>query len=154
MPVPSDPFTFTNGTIADGGQVNSRFSPLYAALNNALDVTNLTTTTENTWLKLAANADRKVAFGSYTDSDWGGGQYVANRTLPHGLGVTPVAAFMVGGTVLNSGNSGGIWPVTVGVQSLNSTNIIYIAAVSAGPSGPGAQVSGTGGATYRWLAIG
>jgi hypothetical protein len=41
MPVPSDPFTFTTGQTADATQVNARFNPLYAALNAALDASNL-----------------------------------------------------------------------------------------------------------------
>lgn len=32
MSLPVDPYTFTNGTTADGGQVNARFAQLYAAL--------------------------------------------------------------------------------------------------------------------------
>lgn len=41
MTVPTDPFTFVNGTTADATQVNARYGPLYAALNGALDVDNL-----------------------------------------------------------------------------------------------------------------
>lgn len=41
MPVPVDPYNFTNGTVADAEQVDARFSPLYAALNAAVDQTNL-----------------------------------------------------------------------------------------------------------------
>lgn len=43
MPVPTDPYTFANGpgNTADALQVNARFDPLYAALNGALDETNL-----------------------------------------------------------------------------------------------------------------
>lgn len=33
MPVPSDPYDFVNGTIADADQVDERFSRLYDALN-------------------------------------------------------------------------------------------------------------------------
>lgn len=40
MPVPSDPFNFTNGAVADAEQVDARFAPLYAALDGALDHTN------------------------------------------------------------------------------------------------------------------
>ena len=41
MPVPSDPYNFTNGTTADGDQVDARFAPLFAALNHALDDENV-----------------------------------------------------------------------------------------------------------------
>lgn len=41
MPVPSDPYNFTNGTTADGDQVDARFAPLYAALDHALDDDNV-----------------------------------------------------------------------------------------------------------------
>jgi hypothetical protein len=36
MPVPSDPYDFVNGTIADGDQVDERFRRLYAAFNPAV----------------------------------------------------------------------------------------------------------------------
>lgn len=41
MTVPTDPFNFTNGTVADADQVDARFLPLYTALTGALDVDNL-----------------------------------------------------------------------------------------------------------------
>lgn len=41
MTVPTDPFLFVNGTVADGSQVNARYAPLYAALSGALDTDNL-----------------------------------------------------------------------------------------------------------------
>lgn len=40
MPVPTDPLQFANNTVADALEVNSRFAPLYAALDGALDHTN------------------------------------------------------------------------------------------------------------------
>jgi hypothetical protein len=40
-PVPTDPYDFTNGGVADAEQVDARFAPLYTALNGALDATNL-----------------------------------------------------------------------------------------------------------------
>lgn len=41
MTVPTDPFNFTNGSVADADQVDARFLPLYTALAGALDVDNL-----------------------------------------------------------------------------------------------------------------
>lgn len=41
MTVPTDPYNFTNGSTADGDQVDARFAPLYAALSGALDVDNV-----------------------------------------------------------------------------------------------------------------
>ena len=41
MPVPSDPYDFTNGATADAEQVDARFAPLYAALDGALDDENV-----------------------------------------------------------------------------------------------------------------
>jgi hypothetical protein len=41
MTVPTDPYSFVNGTTADATQVNARYAPLYAVLNGALDVDNL-----------------------------------------------------------------------------------------------------------------
>ena len=41
MPVPTDPYNFTNGTPADAEQVDARFALLYAALNGALDASNM-----------------------------------------------------------------------------------------------------------------
>lgn len=41
MPVPADPFDFVNQTVADAEQVDARFAPLYAALDGALDESNL-----------------------------------------------------------------------------------------------------------------
>jgi hypothetical protein len=40
MPVPTDPFSFANDTLADALQVNARFAPLYATLDGALDESN------------------------------------------------------------------------------------------------------------------
>jgi hypothetical protein len=40
-PVPTDPYDFTNGGVADAEQVDARFAPLYAALNAGVDETNL-----------------------------------------------------------------------------------------------------------------
>jgi hypothetical protein len=40
-PVPSDPYNFVNGDVADAEQVDARFLELYTALNGALDETNL-----------------------------------------------------------------------------------------------------------------
>lgn len=40
MTLPTDPYNFTNGATADAEQVDARFSPLYAALNGALEPRN------------------------------------------------------------------------------------------------------------------
>ncbi len=39
-PIPTDPYNFSAGAVADAEQVDARFAPLYAALNGALDQTN------------------------------------------------------------------------------------------------------------------
>jgi hypothetical protein len=41
MPVPTDPFNFSNGATADADQVDARFLPLYTALAGALDDDNV-----------------------------------------------------------------------------------------------------------------
>ena len=41
MPVPTDPYNFVNGDVADADQVDARFSPLYAALDGAVDHSNM-----------------------------------------------------------------------------------------------------------------
>lgn len=42
-PVPSDPYNFVTGAVADADQVDARFAPLYASLAGALDAENLAT---------------------------------------------------------------------------------------------------------------
>lgn len=49
MAVPVDPYTFTNGTVADGLEVNARFNPLYSVLNGGLDSTNMDLTATFAW---------------------------------------------------------------------------------------------------------
>lgn len=41
MPVPIDPGPFVDDALADADEVNARFSPLYAALDGALDEANM-----------------------------------------------------------------------------------------------------------------
>lgn len=91
MPVPTDPYNFTAGEPASGDQVDARFAPLYAALNGALDSTNLAASVRNGYLKLATVADRKVAFGSGVIT-FSAAQNAA-AYVTHGLGATPVVAF-------------------------------------------------------------
>lgn len=92
MTVPTDPFTFNDGgsQVASGVQVNSRFAPLYAALNGALDVDNLlaavkdklglsdaTTVRRGKSIIVASEARTNVAYGLLTTPD-----QVSNVVLP------------------------------------------------------------------------
>lgn len=101
-PVPSDPHVFADGpgNTASGVEVNERFDPLYAALDGALDASNiapggvekanLASDALNAFVKLNTPENRKLAFGSASIS-WAGGTDISQTlTVNHGLGVTPV----------------------------------------------------------------
>lgn len=49
MAVQTDPFTFVNGTVADGTQVNSRFNLLYTLQNGNIDADNMDLTDDFDW---------------------------------------------------------------------------------------------------------
>lgn len=49
MAVQTDPYTFTNGTVADANEVNLRFTRLYTLQNAAIDSTNMNMTLNYTW---------------------------------------------------------------------------------------------------------
>jgi hypothetical protein len=108
MPVPTDPFNFTNGTTADADQVDARFAALYATLAGGLDLTNLAVSLKNGLLKLATIADRKIAFGQVPAFDWSGTDETV-VVVTHGLGVTPVLVLAGGGGGGSAGDARYPW---------------------------------------------
>lgn len=49
MAVQTDPYTFTNGTIANATEVNLRFTRLYTLQNGGIDADNMDLTSDFTW---------------------------------------------------------------------------------------------------------
>lgn len=91
MTVPTDPFNFANGAIADADQVDSRFLPLYTALNGALDVDNLVSTLKEKVGVSDGSVTRRgssniAVAGTRTSTGYGalsnGPDQVANLVLP------------------------------------------------------------------------
>lgn len=86
MAVQTDPFTFTNGTVANATEVNARFNLLYALQNAGIDAANMDLTDDFTWTG-AHEFEGGVAFlrGAYAAS---------NTTAPEEviIGVTSTAA--------------------------------------------------------------
>lgn len=92
MAVPTDPYDFTNGTIADGDQVDLRFKRLYDALNptvDGLDATNFDLSAAQAFLQLVAPGTHK--FGIGTSSGLWAGAFL-DVDIAHGLGADPIAA--------------------------------------------------------------
>lgn len=70
MPVPTDPYNFTNGTTADGEQVDARFAALYAALAGGLDASNVSAASlTEALLAAGATGPAKGAVGAYRTTD-------------------------------------------------------------------------------------
>lgn len=76
MSVKTDPYTFSNGTVADALQVNARFLQLYTLQNGQIDYTNMDLTQP---LKL--NSTVKLIF----DADQDGDTYITAGTDPDNL---------------------------------------------------------------------
>lgn len=49
MAVQTDPYTFTNGTVANATEVNLRFTRLYTLQNGGIDADNMDLTSDFTW---------------------------------------------------------------------------------------------------------
>lgn len=148
MTVPTDPYNFTNGTTADGDQVDARFAPLYAILNGALAADNLGGALLNKWLKLASAVDRKVAFGAFFASTGLGGDRAAYN-IPHGMGLVPVFAVVSSSWIPGAGTSTGLdEAVTFGVTGLDATNIGVLAQMTSGATAT------IGPRNAYWVAIG
>ena len=49
MAVQTDPYTFTNGTVANATEVNLRIERLYTLQNGGIDATNVDLTDDYTW---------------------------------------------------------------------------------------------------------
>ncbi len=79
MPVPVDPFSFAPNTTIASSQVNARFAPLYAALNAALDASNLA----------AGRLDLSAAAGPLSAAGEGLGDKLAlyGGSVNYGLGL-------------------------------------------------------------------
>jgi hypothetical protein len=122
------PYNFTTGQVADAEQVDANFAAIALTVNGNLGLDNLTTSAENTWLKLATVADRKIAWGSASTPSFGGGKNQAG-SVSHGLGATPVV-------VLLTGNAISVFNSTVG----NATSVVSLAYTSVGSS------------TFSWTA--
>ena len=56
------PNTFVAGTTAHASEVNANFPALANKFNNAIDINDISTTLENTWLKLGTPASRSCSW--------------------------------------------------------------------------------------------
>lgn len=157
MPTATDPFPdFIPGTPAEADKVDARFAALFSVINNidtanlatgGVAVTDLAAAVLQQFFQLMVPGTHKVAFGRFVESvGWGGTNIVANRTIPHGLGVTPAVVIMTAEPLASQSAGGLPIPVVVSVQGRDATNITYEARLSDG----GNSNLGT---SYHWLAI-
>jgi hypothetical protein len=114
MPVPSDPYDFVNGTIADGDQVDERFRRLYNALNPAVQGLD----TSNMAIKVvhAPSAAQALQMKFLTDSPTIGSGGILNGATVSGSAFTTACVYAVASVVWYSdagrttfGDVGGAW---------------------------------------------
>ena len=64
MSVQTDPYTFTNGTVADALEVNARISLLYTLQNGGIDAANVDLTDDYTWTGIHTLSAGKLLIGT------------------------------------------------------------------------------------------
>lgn len=92
------PNTFVAGTTAHASEVNANFTALANKFNNAIDINDISTTLENTWLKLGTPASRSIRWGTSNTGSFANGQ-ITSGSVSHGLGATPVAVLLCCGSI-------------------------------------------------------
>lgn len=141
VPIPN---TFTAGTTARAAEVNANFTAIANKFNNNIDINDVASSLENAFLKLATAADRKIAWGTVSTPAFDGTNGSrASGSFAHGLGATPVTVQFTGAVLQLQGGSGN-YPIWVGVESLSSSTVGWVA-----------QAWGTTiqASSFRWLAI-
>lgn len=89
MSVKTDPYTFSNGTVADALEVNARFDELYTLQNGGIDADNMDLTDDYAWTGTHTFADSVL-----TSTDINGGT-IDNTVIG---GSTPAAGSFTTGT--------------------------------------------------------
>jgi hypothetical protein len=142
----SYPYNFTNGQVADAEQVDANFTAVKAVVDGNIDLSNLTTATENTWLKLGVAGNRRVSWGTGSTPSFGGGKNQAG-SVSHGLGATPVVVLLTGNAiaVFNSTVGNATSAIAMSYTSTSSSSFNWTATIVDG-------VSNNSG-SFFWLVI-
>lgn len=158
MPIAIKPFTFSNGTIADGIEVNTNFDVLYALINGGLDSANIDQAASFVWTGvhsfISAGLQIRDTANDHVYTFTAGGDLassmsvilpvlLASDTLVFENHIQTLVGKTLTSPTINGGTINSAAVVTPTIASFVNANHTHLDAAGGGGLGAGAITSGT-----------